>query len=174
MISPEEYPVYNHRERLGIGKDLSGNVLFNCFSIKLLRNGETEYQPFLFSDFIRQYNQYADHSEACASCISRQKVHTYPVGKANVDRAALDRKFSHGEADSATYYSRFADFSGDSKIPFHNFTEHLRHIAAISARDAQKTVVTDRRLMPNNRPSSNLPCGCDLSGRYELIHGPYA
>jgi len=28
------------------------------------------------------------------------------------------------------FTSRFADFSGDSKISFRNFTEHLRHIAA--------------------------------------------
>jgi hypothetical protein len=104
MMSSDEYPVYNHRERPGIGKDLSGNLFYNCFSVKLLRNGETGYRPFLFSDFIRQYNQYTDHSGACASCVSRQKVHTYPVGKANVDRAAFERKFNHGEADPATYH----------------------------------------------------------------------
>jgi len=28
--------------------------------------------------------------------------------------------------------------------------------------------------MPNNRQSRNLPCGFDLSGRYELNHGSYA
>ncbi len=101
MISSDEYPVYNHKERPGIGKDLSGNLFYNCFSVKLLRNNETDYQPFLFSDFIRQYNQYAGHSGACASCISRQKVYTYPVDKANVDRTAVERKFNYGEADPA-------------------------------------------------------------------------
>ena len=71
-------------------------------------------------------------------------------------------------------YSRFADFFGDSKISFRNFTEHLQHIAAASTQDAQKTVAMDRCLMPNDRQSRNLPCGCGLSGRYELIHGSYA
>lgn len=104
MISPDEYPVYNHRERPGIGKDLSGNLFYNCFSVKLLRDSETEYQPFLFSDFLRQYNQYATYLDTCASCVSRQKAYTYPVGKANVDRTDVERKFNYGEADPATYY----------------------------------------------------------------------
>ncbi len=104
MISPDEYPVYNHKERPGIGRDLSGNLFYNCFSVKLERDSETEYRPFLFSDFIRQYNQYTNHSGTCASCISQQKVFTYPVGRANVDRSAFERKFNYGEADLASYY----------------------------------------------------------------------
>ena len=104
MISPDEYPVYNHKERPGIGKDLGGNLFYNCFSIKLPRESETEYKPFLFSDFLRQYNQYATFSDTCASCVSRHKAYTYPVDKTNVDRTSLDRKFNNGEADPATYY----------------------------------------------------------------------
>jgi len=104
MISPDEYPVYNHRERPGIGKDLSGNLFYNCFSVKLVRDGETEYRPLPFSDFMQQYNQYASQSDTCTSCISRQKAITYPVGDAEVDRSAIERKFNYGEANLNSYY----------------------------------------------------------------------
>ena len=104
VISPIEYPVYNHRERPGIGKDLAGNLFFNCFSVKLARDDESSFRPFLFSDFIRQYNDYAKYSGVCETCIAKHRIITYPVDGLDVDRSAVERKFSHGDVDTEAYY----------------------------------------------------------------------
>jgi hypothetical protein len=89
MIGADDYPVYNHRERPGIGRDHLGNLSYNCFSISLNKDKAGNYLPYLFKDFIQQYNQYKEYQETCQSCISKHKIFTFD----NVDRSALDKKF---------------------------------------------------------------------------------
>lgn len=104
MIAPDEYPVYNHKERPGIGRDLSGNLFYNCFSVKLAKESETFYRPFLFSDFIEQYNLYSETSETCKKCIAQSRIFQFPVDEYKIDRSAVERKFHYGDADPASYY----------------------------------------------------------------------
>ena len=101
----------------------------------------------------------ADYLPFISAFDSRPRLSTASSGlkgssaqtKARRELAAAPRPQEAPHHVSLNWISRFADSSGDSKISFHNFTEHLRHIAAISARDAQKTVATDRHSMSNNR-----------------------
>ena len=104
MITPDEYPAYNHRERPGIGRDHLGNTFYNCFSVKLEKDKYNRYRPFLFRDFINQYNRYAKYSGTCSSCISTHAIITFPADDKNVDRSAVHRKFANGEIESADYY----------------------------------------------------------------------
>lgn len=94
MIGPDEYPVYNHRVRPGIGRDHLGHTYYNCFSISLERGQTGRYLPYLFSDFIRQYNLYAEHSGTCDSCTAKNKLLTFPAVNAEVDRSAVEWKFA--------------------------------------------------------------------------------
>jgi hypothetical protein len=104
MITPDEYPAYNHRERPGIGRDHLGNTFYNCFSVKLEKDKYNRYRPFLFSDFINQYDRYAKYSGTCSSCISSHAIITFRADDKNVDRSAVHRKFANGEIESADYY----------------------------------------------------------------------
>lgn len=104
MIAPDEYPVYNHKARPGIGRDLSGNLFYNCFSVKLAKETENSYRPFLFSDFIEQYNLYSENSETCKKCIARSQIYQFPVGEYKIDRSAVERKFNYGDANREPYY----------------------------------------------------------------------
>ena len=104
MITPDEYPVYNHKVRPGIGRDLSGNLFYNCFSVKLTKESESFYRPFLFSDFIEQYNHYSEKSETCNKCIAQNQIFQFPVDEYSIDRSAVERKFNYGDADRASYY----------------------------------------------------------------------
>ena len=104
MISPDEYPVYNHRERPGIGRDAYGETYFNCFSIRLRRDEDGRLLAYTFRDFVEQYDSYGEHSGTCQSCISRSKTLTFRVGDAECDLSAVERKFSDWEVDEAGYY----------------------------------------------------------------------
>lgn len=88
MIGPDDYPVYNHKERPGIGKDHLGRFYYNCFSISLTKDDLGKYFPYLFSDFLFHYNQYSSHSGTCEKCIALHKVYTFN----DVDRSAFDKK----------------------------------------------------------------------------------
>lgn len=108
MIGPNDYPVYNSRERPGIGRDHSGRMYFNCFSIRLKQADDApgSYEPYLFSDFVRQYAEYPDHALVCDSCISEHRVFTFPADRSRVDRSAPERKFCDGDegVDESDYY----------------------------------------------------------------------
>jgi hypothetical protein len=104
MISTDEYPVYNSRERPGIGRDYLGHTYYNCFSITLERDETGRYLPYLFSDFIKQYNQYTKYSGTCDSCILRHKILTYPVDGIEINRSAVAKKFSCNDVDESFYY----------------------------------------------------------------------
>ena len=104
MISPDEYPVYNHRNRPGIGRDHLGHTHYNCFSIFLKRDESERYIPYLFSDFIKQYNHYTEYSRTCDSCISKHKILTFRAVSAEIDRSAVEKKFSRGENVDESFY----------------------------------------------------------------------
>jgi len=104
MITPDEYPVYNHRERPGIGRDANGDTYFNCFSIRLQRDQAGHLLPYTFRDFVQQYTSYGDHSGTCQSCIARHRTLTFRVGDDCCDLSAVDRKFIDEDVDEADYY----------------------------------------------------------------------
>lgn len=104
MIEPNEYPVYNHRERPGIGRDHLGDTFYNCFSIKLEQDENSLYRPYLFSDFIHQYNQYTKYSATCNSCISEHKILVFPADGNNIDRPLIYKKFNDDIVDDKFYY----------------------------------------------------------------------
>lgn len=104
MISGDEYPVYNHRERPAIGRDTSGETYFNCFSIRLERDQQGSLLPYTFSDFLRHYDAYADHSGTCESCISQHKTVTFKVDDGFCDLSAAERKFYPDDVNEADYY----------------------------------------------------------------------
>lgn len=104
MIAPDEYPVYNHKDRPGIGRSLSGNLSCNCFSVKLEKDSDSYYCPFLFSDFIEQYNRYSATSRTCSECITKSQTFQFPVEDYQIDLSAVERKFNNGEADLSGYY----------------------------------------------------------------------
>ena len=104
MVGPDEYPVYNHRERPGIGRDHLGHTHYNCFSIFLKRDESGRYLPYLFSDFIKQYNNYTGYSGTCDSCISEHKMLTFRADHAEVDRSAVEKKFSQDENLDESFY----------------------------------------------------------------------
>ncbi|PZV10249.1 MAG: hypothetical protein DCF32_00055 [Leptolyngbya sp.] len=82
-----DYPVYNHKERPGIGRDALSNFQYNCFWVSL-EEQNSEYLPFTFNDFINQFNRY--HQDTCSNCVRNGKIFTFD----DVDRAAVDLKFS--------------------------------------------------------------------------------
>lgn len=107
MIGPDDYPVYNHKQRPAIGRDHLGNLYYNCFSISLEKDKAGTYIPYLFSDFLQQYNQYKDYQETCQSCIYTYKIFTFD----NVDRSAIEKKIiqrdyleDECEIDESSYY----------------------------------------------------------------------
>lgn len=104
MISPDEYPVYNHPHRPGIGRDHTGRTYFNCFSISLERDETGSLLPYLFTDFLRQYNQYGEHSRTCDSCISAHKVLTFPADRMDIDRSAVAKKFWPEDLQEGDYH----------------------------------------------------------------------
>ncbi|MGV3615260.1 MAG: hypothetical protein ACO1SV_07995 [Fimbriimonas sp.] len=103
MITPDDYPVYNHRERPGIGRDHRGEISYNCFSIRLTRS-ENRYEPFLFSHFLEQYGRFPGYAGTCGSCIRSQAALSFSADGYEVDRSAVARKFSETEIDRAEHY----------------------------------------------------------------------
>ncbi len=106
MISSDEYAVYNHSKWPGMGRDLLGREYYNCFSITLQQNTGGEYLPYLFSHFIKQYNDYKAFAEICKSCVLSNKIFSLPCGDNEIDRAAVEKKFARDEyiVDEAKYY----------------------------------------------------------------------
>lgn len=103
MMNYEEYPVYNHRERPGIGRDHAGTQLLNCFKVRLSRD-QTGYAPFRFADFIADFTQ--QRPTTCRSCIDQEKRFEFPVESSIVDRSAVERKFAgpYTEINESDYY----------------------------------------------------------------------
>lgn len=104
MPNFQEYPVYNHKQRPGIGRDHWGNITYNCFTIALDLDQDGYYSPYTFSDFVQRYNQYELHSGTCSACIANHKILTFPLGETEVDRSAVEAKFNCGEVDESDYY----------------------------------------------------------------------
>jgi hypothetical protein len=104
VLNSEEYPVYNHKERPGLGRDHWGNISYNCFTIALDLDQDGYYLPYTFSDFIQRYNRYEPLSGTCFECIAQHKILTFPVGEIEVDRSAVEAKFNYGEANESSYY----------------------------------------------------------------------
>ncbi len=102
------YPVYNDKLRPGIGLDLANKIFYNCFTINLAKDSTQSYQPFLFSDFIEQYNRYKQNLSTCDKCIADNRIFKYPVGKYEVDSTALVKKCNpeadFDELEQSSYY----------------------------------------------------------------------
>lgn len=104
MLNPQEYPVYNHSHRPGIGRDHWGRISYNCFTIILDLDQDGRYLPYTFSDFVERYNQYELHSGTCLACTAQHKILTFPTGEMEVDRSAVEAKFNNDEVDESRYY----------------------------------------------------------------------
>lgn len=104
MSKTQEYPVYNHKHRPGIGRDHWGNLSYNCFTITLDLDEDRQYLPYTFSDFIGHYNQYKSYSSTCAECVASHKISTFPTDETGIDRSAVEAKFSYGEVDVSNYF----------------------------------------------------------------------
>jgi hypothetical protein len=131
-IGEDEYAVYNGRERPGIGRDYLGHTYYSCFTVSLKRAASGKYDSYLFSDFIRHYNRYTLRinkgarscnacfesnlskesigqsipSGVCNTCIAQHKILDFPTTNGRIDRSAVYKKFSRGEAidESSEYY----------------------------------------------------------------------
>jgi len=98
-IGKDDYAVYNHPERPGIGRDHLGNCRYNSFWISLTsQNGK--YLPFTFNDFVKQFNRF--YSGTCESCIKEGKTYTFN----GIDRAAYSLKFAQRD----TWYENDDEF----------------------------------------------------------------
>jgi hypothetical protein len=104
MITRDEYPVYNHRERPGMGQNYHGNLCYNCFTISIEKDETGQYSPYLFSDFLKQYNEYKSYSKTCEFCISKHKALEFQADGRNIDRSAVAKKFSDVDVDEAEYF----------------------------------------------------------------------
>lgn len=104
MITFEEYPVYNHKQRPGIGKDLSGQFFYNCFTVKLSKGEKGSYAPYLFTHFIRQYSLYAAYSDVCTTCIAEHKIITLPIEDSELSIFAAYQKFNPDMEPDEFYY----------------------------------------------------------------------
>lgn len=99
MFTEEMYPVFNSKIHPGIGRDLTGKLLTNSFCISLKKGPQGNYLPYLFSDFLHQYNAYPDHLVPCSNCIEKKGSHILPCKEYQIDLSAFDRKFARGEYD---------------------------------------------------------------------------
>lgn len=106
MISIENYPVYNHKERPGLGQNHLGDIFYNCFYISLQKS-QGSYINYTFKDFIKQYNQYKENNQTCDTCISKSKIFTfYEVDRSAIEKKALQRSYPEEEftVDESPYY----------------------------------------------------------------------
>jgi hypothetical protein len=105
-VSTEDiYPVINSNVRPGFGRDLTGNLRTNAFCISLLKDEQSNYSPYLFSDLLQQYNLSPEHLNTCENCLKNHGSHILPCNEYQIDLSAYDQKFSQGdyEVDDSRY-----------------------------------------------------------------------
>ena len=104
MITLDDYPLYNGRERPGIGRSHTGELSYNCFSVRLEREAE-RYQPFLFTHFLAQYSAFSGQANTCSSCIAQHSALSFKAESYEIDRSAVVKKFAQGDpVDDAEFY----------------------------------------------------------------------
>lgn len=84
-------------------RNLEGHISFRCFTVSLTQE-QGSYLPYRFTEFISDYTR--QKPDTCATCISKHKRLTFPVGGRSVDRSAVDKK-SFGQdntIDDDPYY----------------------------------------------------------------------
>jgi len=124
MEKEDVYPVFNSGVRPGLGKDLAGNLFSNTFTIHLPKKDTGEYIPFLYTDFLRQFNAYSKYLGTCKKCILCNGTTFLPCNNLNIDLCAFDRKFSSFEdeidPDVYKYCPLICQFYKNATFEIHN------------------------------------------------------